>query len=383
MNKLLLFGVTLTLTLAATVAQAQTSPSINLSDMPAIGDSLRLSQAAVVLPAGAPALTLNGANKTWNYAGLVAASQRVERYANVNTATGILLQLTFNNSLLSPDTKATLVSPQQLPIPANAGLPVSDPFEFYNASSADYRSVGFAATYTGTGVPVTYATKPQQDIIYRFPVTYTSAVDVSNSLVSTPAALAATGFFSQKRQRTNQPDAWGTLTTPFGTFQTVRLVTKLIDYDSIAIGGAAGQGITLPTRREYKWLAKTIHVPVLTITTNEVAGQEVITSVEYRDIFRRFVPLAGRDAATQAVLSAAPNPSAAGEAVRLMVPAGSGPLTVAATDVLGRQVFSRSFGSSAGTTLTLDAAAFGNFRGVLLLTVTTAQGTATRRVVRE
>jgi hypothetical protein len=33
--------------------------------------------------------------------------------------------------------------------------------------------------------------------------------------------------------------------------------------------------------------------------------------------------------------------------------------------------------------LTLDAAAFGTFRGVLLLTVTTAQGTATRRVVRQ
>lgn len=379
MTKSLLFS----LLLAATAAQAQTAPSITSTDMPAVGDSLRLSQAAVVLPAGAPALTLNGANKTWNYAGLVAASQRVARYNNVSTATGFLLQFTFNNSLLSPDTKASVVAPENTPLPAGAGIPITDPMAFYNTTSADFRSVGYAATYSGTGVPVTYATKVQQDIIYRLPVAYGNAIDVSNSLISTPAALASTGYFSQRRQRTNQIDAWGTLTTPFGTFQTVRVVSKLIDHDSIAIGGVAGQGITLPTRREYKWLAKTIHVPVLTITTNEVAGQEVITSVEYRDIYRRFVPLAGRDAATQAVLSAAPNPSAAGEAVRLTVPAGSGPLTVAATDVLGRQVFSRSFGSSAGTTLTLDAAAFGSFRGMLLLTVTTAQGTATRRVVRE
>ncbi len=379
MTKSLLFS----LLLAATAAQAQTSPSINLSDMPAVGDSLRLSQAAVVLPASAPALTLNGANKTWNYAGLVATSQRVERYANVSTAAGFLLQFTFNNSLLSPDTKATLVAPENTPIPAGTGIPIADPMAFYNASSADFRSVGYAATYSGTGVPVTYATKNQQDIIYRLPITYGNATTVGNSLISTPAALASTGFFSQKRQRTTQVDAWGTLTTPFGTFQAVRVVAKLIDHDSLAIGGAAGQGLTLPTRREYKWLAKTIHVPVLTITTNEVAGQEVITGVEYRDIYRRFVPLAGRDAATQAVLSAAPNPSAAGEAVRLAVPTGSGPLTVAATDLLGRLVFSRSFGSSAGGVLTLEAAAFGSFRGVLLLTVTTAQGTATRRVVRE
>ena len=380
MRKLLLFS----LTLAAAGAQAQTSPSITVADMPIIGDSLRLSQAAAVLPAGAPAITLNGANKTWNYAGLVATSQRVERYANVSTATGPLLQFTFN-SFLSPTTRATLVAPQNLPIPANSGLPVSDPLEFFNASTADYRSVGFGATYAGTALPVTYSSQTLQDVIYRFPVEYTSAVHISNSLVTTPAALAATGYFSQRRQRTNQPDAWGTLTTPFGTFQTVRLVTKLIDHDSLALGGTAGLGQTLPTRREYKWLAKTIHVPVLTITTTElVAGQETITAIEYRDIFRRFVvPLAGRDAATEAALSAYPNPSAVGTDLRLTVPAGSGPLTVAATDLIGRQVFSRSFGGGAGSTLTLEAAAFGNFRGMLLLTVTTAQGTATRRVVRE
>lgn len=381
MIKPLLFGLSLTLTAAA--AQAQTSPSITSTDMPAVGDSLRLSQAAVVLPAGAPALTLNGANKTWNYAGLVATSQRVERYNGLGNLAP-LLAFTFNNQFLSPDTKASLVSPANLPVPAGAGLPVSDPMEFFNATANDYRSVGFGVTFNGTALPLTYTAKAKQDIIYRFPIAYGNAVDVINSLFTTPALVASTGYFSQQRQRTNQVDAWGTLTTPFGTFQTVRVVTKLIDHDSLAIGAAAGQGITLPTRREYKWLAKTIHVPVLTITTTEVAGQEVISGVEYRDIFRRFVvPLAGRDAATEAVLSAAPNPSAVGTDLRLTLPAGSGPLTVAATDVVGRRVFSRSFSGSAGGALTLEAAAFGSFRGVLLLTVTTAQGTATRRVVRE
>jgi hypothetical protein len=379
MPKLLLAG----LLLAATVAQAQTSPSIVLADMPAIGDSLRLSQAAIVLPASAPALTLNGANKTWNYAGLVATSQRVARYANVNTATGTF-QLIFNNSFFSPDTKATLVAPQNLPGQiATTGLPIADPLEFYNGSATDFRSVGYGATLSGLAIPVTYATKAQQDVIYKFPITYTSASTTSNSLLTTPALVATQGYFSQKRQRISQPDAWGTLTTPFGTFQTVRLVSSILDHDSIAIGTTAGQGLTLPLVREYKWLANGVHVPVLTITTALVAGQEVITSVEYRDSYRRFVPLASRDAATEAVLSAYPNPSAVGTAVRVAVPVGSGAFTLVASDLLGRQLFSRSYGGSAGGVLTLDATALGSFRGVLLLTVTTAQGTATRRVVRE
>lgn len=53
-----------------------------------------------------------------------------------------------------------------------------------------------------------------------------------------------------------------------------------------------------------------------------------------------------------------------------------------ASDLLGRQLFSLRYASSGSGGLTLDAAAFGTFRGGLL-TVTTAQGPATRRVVRE
>lgn len=361
---------------------AQTAPSITAADMPVVGDSLRLSLASPVLPAGAPPLSRTGANQTWNYAGLAATTQRVVRYNNVNTAAGALLQFTFNNTLFSPDTRATLVSPQNLPVAAGL-LPVSDPLEFSATSSADYRLVGYGGTLNGTAVPVTYASRAQQDVIYRFPLSYGGAADVSSSLLTTPTALASTGYFSQRRRRTNQPDAWGTLTTPFGTFQALRVVTTLADHDSLALGGAPGQGLTLPVVREYKWLAKGVHVPLLTITTSAAAGTEVVVSVEYRDVFRRFVGLATRDAATEAVLSAYPNPSAVGTGLRLAVPAGSGPLTVSGTDVLGRQLFAKAYAASPAGVLTLDAGTLGSFRGVLLLTVQTAQGTATRRVVRQ
>jgi hypothetical protein len=376
------YSLLCSLTLLAGPALAQTSPSITAADMPVVGDSLRLSQASPVLPASAPPLTRKGASQTWDYSGLVAASQRVQRYNDVSTAAGTLLQLTFNNTFFSPDTRATLVSPQGLPTAAGT-LPITDPLEFSAVSSADYRLVGYGGTISGTAVPVTYASKVQQDVIYRFPISYASAADVSNSLLTTPTALAANGFFSQKRQRTNQPDAWGTLTTPFGTFQTVRLVTTLADHDSLAIGGAPGQGITLPLTREYKWLAKGVHVPVLTITTTTVAGNEVISGVEYRDVFRRFTRLATRNAVMEAGLSTYPNPSAVGTALQLVVPASAGPLTVSGTDLLGRQLFTKTFASPSSGVLLLDAATFGSFRGVLLLTVQTAQGTATRRVVRQ
>jgi hypothetical protein len=369
--------------LAAGSTQAQTAPTITAADMPTVGDSLRVSQ-ALTLPTNAPPLTRNGANQTWNYAGLVPASQRVVRYEEVSSATGALLQLTFNNALLGPDTRATVVSPQNLPLPAGTTLtlPITNPLEFSSSTTADFRSVGFGATLSGTAVPVTYVSKAQQDVVYRFPLNFGSS-DVSNSLLTTPSFVASSGYFSQKRQRTNLPDAWGTLTTPFGTFQTLRVVTTLADHDSVAIGGAPGQGLTLPLIRQYKWLANGVHVPVLTITTTEVAGQQTVVAVEYRDNYRRVVPLTVRDAATDATLSAYPNPSAVGKGVRLAVPASSGPFTLSATDLVGRQLFSQRFGGSPSGSVLIDAGAFGTFRGVVLLTVQTTQGTATRRVVRQ
>ena len=382
----------LLLLLTAAPALAQTvSPVIDRTDMPATTttDTLRLSVASPVLPATAPPLSRRGANQTWNYAGLLPVAQRVERFVTVASVTAISPFYLFTFGPLGGVNRATVAAPQALPLAANlpVPLPITNSYQFYSVSAAgaatqDFRSVGFGAALAGTAVPVTYTNQALQDVIYRFPLSFASPADSSNSFFATPAAVAAVGYFSQRRKRVNRPDAWGTLLTPFGSFQTVRVVTRLIDHDSVAFGGTPGQGFDLPVTREYKWLAKTQRVPVLTITTRLVGGQETITGVEYRDIYRRIVRLGTRDAATEAALAAYPNPSAVGSPLVLTVPAGSGPLTVSATDAVGRQLFRRGFGGGAGL-LSLPAEAFGSFRGVALLTVQTARGTATRRVVRE
>ena len=377
---------------APALAGAQVSPVIDRTDMPAATaaaprDTLRLSVAAPVLPASAPPLTRRGANQTWNYAALAPVSQRVEEFVTVASVTATSPFYAFTFGPLGGSNRATVASPQALPLPAGLPLPISNSFQFYAVSAAaaavqDFRSVGFGASLAGTAVPVTYTNASLQDVIYRFPLSFASQPDSSNSFFATPAALGTVGYLSQRRKRVNRPDAWGTLVTPYGTFQAVRVVTKLTDHDSIAIGGMPGQGFDVPLTREYKWLARTHRVPLLTITTRLLAGQETITAVEYRDIYRRIIRLAARDAAADAVLSAWPNPSAVGSALSLAVPVGRGSVVVSATDVVGRELFRHRFGGNASV-VSLGAEAFGGVRGVVLLTVQTEQGTATRRVVRE
>ncbi len=363
------------LALPAAPALAQTSPSITRADMPVPNDTLRQSTAAIVLPASVPPLSRRGASQTWNYSALVATAQSVDRFTTIPAQA--FYTLTFG-SLFSGSNRATVASPQALPLPAGAPIPITDPYQFYNASTADFRSVGYGGTVAGTAVPVTYAAANQQDIIYRLPLRFGSANDSSRSFFS--INVPGTGYLSQKRKRVNKIDGWGTLTTPFGTFQAVRVVTRLEDYDSVAVSGQ-NQGFAIPTRHEYKWLAVGQHVPLLTITTAVVAGQEAVASVRYRDSYRRIVRLATRDAALESALVVYPNPLDTKNNLVLTVPAGSGPLTVTATDLVGRQLFRRSF--DGGGNLNLEAALFGGFRGVALLSVASARGVASRRVVRE
>ncbi|GAA4375083.1 hypothetical protein GCM10023186_07350 [Hymenobacter koreensis] len=374
--------------LLAAPVWAQVSPIIDRTDMPAVTaaapvDTMRISRAAPTLPPSAPPLSRRGANQTWNYGALVATAQAVDRYVAVS-ATFPIYQLSFG--VLGGVNRATVASPEPLPAGLGGTLPITDPYQFYNVSAAtapaqDYRSVGFGGTLNGFQVPVTYRSQAEQDVIYRFPLSFASAPDSSVSFLETPAAAAATGYFNRRRKRVNTVDAWGTLTTPFGTFQTVRVVSKLIDRDSIALGGMPGFGIAVPVTREYKWLAKTHHVPLLTITTQMLGGVETITAVQYRDIYRRIV-LAARPTANLPELTVFPNPVATGQSTHLSGLGSGLKATVTATDLAGRMLFEQTLAVTQGA-CTIPADAFGAFRGVALLTVQTAQGVAVRRVVRQ
>jgi hypothetical protein len=183
---------------APALAQTTASPVIDRTDMPAPSstaplDTLRLSIASPVLPAAAPALSQNGANQTWNYSSLTPLNQRVEQFVQVSSLAPVYA-LTFG-ALLGGVNQATAASPQPLPLPLPAGFPVTltDTYQFYKTASAgaatqDFRSVGFGGTLGGTAVPVTYASQAQQDVIYRFPLSFASLADSSNSFFEMPCS---------------------------------------------------------------------------------------------------------------------------------------------------------------------------------------------------
>jgi hypothetical protein len=114
------------------------------------------------------------------------------------------------------------------------------------------------------------------DVIYRFPMnfgnTHTSSSDYDISVPGLPAV-------SYEQTRNTTVDGWGTLTTPYGTFQVLRTKSVIESRDIIA-------GITIPRirRTEYKWIAKSEKIPILQMNTTTVIGIETVNEILFKDL---------------------------------------------------------------------------------------------------
>lgn len=260
--------------LTANLSIAQTPITISTSDMPSSGDTIRYSITNNIQGQD-PVLT--GANYAWDYSALTPNSQRIDTFFSV-TSTPFAYQLYFNNSFSYPTYKASyalrgpnLVMPAGLPIP----ISITDVFNYKKNSSAKYENVGFGAKISGfpsstRNIPI--------DVEYEFPLNYSDS-NFSNSkfLVVIPNLAA----YGQAMDRETTVEGWGSLTTPIGTFNVLKVKSVLTKVDTLYLDTLGGIPLTFPRPEEieYKWLANNMNTPVLKVITT--AG--VVSSIEYQD----------------------------------------------------------------------------------------------------
>jgi len=236
---------------------------IDMSDMPMPGDTLRVSIATEV-PEGFSAT----ANDTlWDFTMLQPVSQRVDTFVNVLEAPPLYLLVFI------PNVVSNLASPRTTPtIP---GLPVTDPYTFYMKSQTSFSEAGYAFTVSGLPFPARY---DNPDKLYQFPCTNGTNWSSNSAL---QFAIPSLVYYSTDRNRVNSADGWGTLMTPFGTFETLRIRSAVSQRDSIYID-SLGIGFSLEREIiEYKWIAKGSGIPVLQI--NE---EGAVATAVYRDSVR-------------------------------------------------------------------------------------------------
>ena len=239
---------------------------ITKNDMPVAGDTLRTSITYTITND----YTLTGPNYTWDFSNLQPLNQKIDSFVS-KSQTPLLYQIYFSN--------ATLASPQP-DISLIPNLPITDVFEFYKSSTASFSDLGYGVTVSGAPIPLKY---DNPEIYYKFPLTYGNPMD--SSLSSFSFGVPDLGYISTVRKRINVVDGWGTLTTPFGTFQTLRVKSEVFSHDSIYVdslnyGTAIDRHIT-----EYKWLGTNQRIPLL-----QINSEGLITTVTYRDLPRNSNP---------------------------------------------------------------------------------------------
>jgi hypothetical protein len=252
---------------------SQTAISVNQNDFANANTQVILSNASALSQTVA-GLANTGANSIWNYSNLTPTSQDTLAFTAPSSTPYFLL----NNAFVS-----TYANTGVFALPAIPNVPtISDVTDYYKKSSTDLRQVGVGITLSSIPIPTFYN---PVDKLYKFPLNYNN---VDSALAKFSISIPTLGYYGADINRKNIVDGWGSLTTPFGTFQTLRVKSEVKRIDSLKLDTLLPFGFSFPrpTLYEYKWIAKNLKYPVLQINTNLIAGAEVIVSIQYQDSLR-------------------------------------------------------------------------------------------------
>ncbi len=274
MNKIFL-SASLFILINTTSAQI----TITSSDMPNANDSVVLSQAnnnVVTFP------ILADTNAVWDYSSLVPEIQMYDKYDSPNTFTSPF-NLLFNPLNTSYGRDNYDITSINIPV-----VQLTSAYDFLKESSSSLKQIGAGYTINGAPLPFYYTSA---DVLYNFPLTYgnTDSCDFQFGL-----PIPTLGYYGQSGHRVNQVNGWGTLITPFGSFQTVLVSSQISTIDTVFVSAISyGSNITRPIRYEYKWLANGMKSPVLQINATVAGPNLTTTNVQYIDSLRSNVPHVG------------------------------------------------------------------------------------------
>lgn len=232
--------------------------------MPGSGDTLRYSNA---IANGNLPFTQSGSNQTWDFSNLTPTTQDIDA---------------FRSSLTTPYAFFFLgLNKYGKKISDSLGVGVfqfTDIYNFYRKTASVFDVEGIGLRYQGIPLPAFYSDK---DELYQFPLTYGRR---DSSTFKFSISISTLIGYSQVGYRINEVEGWGSIITPFGTFNCLKVKSSIFSTDSLNISGIP---IKFNQKRiEYKWLANGIKIPVMEISGNVLGSNFIPTTVKYRDIKR-------------------------------------------------------------------------------------------------
>ena len=258
--------------------------TVDVNDFADGGDTVRFS---ITTNPGIDFAT-TGANTNWNFSDLSAESQELLEYKDVSLA-GPLVSFSFGAFADETYQATNYTAATDIPLDA-AGqfLPINinEVNQFAKHSDTAIGLVGLAISVEGNDIPVPSDTIETK---YVFPLNYEDAYS-SRGYTYLNLNPIFNLIWIQYRQRSSAVDGWGTITTPYGIFDCLRVKHEIAETDSVLID-FAGTGnpvwieLPVPPSIEYEWIAKNELAPILSIRTTNAGGNETVTQIKYRDIY--------------------------------------------------------------------------------------------------
>ena len=227
-----------------------------------------------------------GADWTWDFSSLVAESQENREFLSMSNAP-FIVDLVYGSFAPSAYQASYFMENDDIPLDlAGNLLPVSitNIYQYSKVSSSKVQSLGFALSINGIDVPYksdTIETRYELPLMYQD--TYTS-----NGYTNIDANPIQDFIWRQYRTRSSEVDGWGSITTPYGTFQSLRIKHTIQEIDSIYLnlfGVSTWIPIPVPDSYIYEWWTNGEKDAVLRIETSNLIGAEVVSNIEFRDTF--------------------------------------------------------------------------------------------------
>ena len=289
------------------VFSSKSQISITASQMPVSGDTIRYSNARL---SSVGDYTTTGSNHTWLFDTLVPISQgRRDFIAGFNTPYSII----FGFTAYGEKTLDTVPIPT-IPIPGIPTISITDVYSFYSkaplALPTKFIAEGLGLKISGIPVPNFYS---DEDELYFFPLNYSDR-DSSTFRFSTLSNTLIPFQYVKQGHRITEADGWGTIATPHGTVNCLRVVTTQYSIDTIK------GTITLPIvgtqpfsfgfknyQRSYQWLTLTEHIPFFEVSGTLNGTNFIPNQARYRDNYTSIIGL--KEEVKNIAISVFPNPT--------------------------------------------------------------------------
>lgn len=272
--------ITLSLLLISAVVFAQNPPTYQQSDY-ANANSANIYY--TVSPSLIVDYASTGENFTWDFSAIAGVSQREVDFGNVDFLTNFIF---FGN---------------------NADLTYNVPFEIGGLNLLDFvpalneikgvydingglNQIGVQVDTDVLPIPLSVS-NADPELFVNFPIVYNDTyTDTSSITIGIPNQLSIVINSS----KSFEVDGWGTVTTPYATYNNAIRVKTDIDYNfEITLSGQ--DPIQVPvTLRNYSWYDSSEHTQVLSVNQTPIEGtsQWANTAVEYLDQQRDFQSIA-------------------------------------------------------------------------------------------